>query len=112
MKMFRGKRLPLLLAFLAMPASIFAASDSNHTGLTSLAAANNEFGFKLLRELVTALPGKNICISPFSLASVLQILRNEAAGETRSELDKALETHGLSATDLARSYAELTRSLK
>jgi len=81
-------------------------------GASNLAQASNEFGFRLARELAKAQPGQNICISPFSLASVLQLIRNGAAGETKNQLDQVLETGGLSATNLARSHAGVTRSLK
>ena len=88
------------------------AQTPSLTTNSSLAQANNEFGFKLLRELVKAEPGRNIVISPFSLATVLQIVRNGAAGETRNEIDNTLEIAGLATTDLADAYVTLARSLK
>jgi serine protease inhibitor len=99
----------ILSAFIALSSYVAGAADA---AASNVAQANNEFGFKLARELAKAQPGQNVCISPFSLASVLQLVRNGAAGETKSELDNVLETRGLSATKLAHSYAGLTRSLK
>ena len=105
----------ILSGFMALAcAPLPASADAQQAEATSfsLAQANNGFGFKLLRELAKAQPGKNICVSPFSLASVLQIVRNGAASETKNELDEVLGLRGLAPTNLANSYAGLTESLR
>lgn len=96
----------------ALGGCLLLALASRGAGSPDLPTANNEFGFKLIRELTRTDPEKNICISPFSLASVLQIVRTGAAGETRNELDNALGVSSLSPTNLGSLHLALARSLK
>jgi len=77
-----------------------------------LAQANTDFAFKLLQELVREQPGKNIFISPYSISTVLQMVRNGAAGETKTELDRVLGTTNFAPANLAQAYAEIANSLK
>ena len=83
----------ILLAIL--PAAFAADSD-----LSKLAAANNTFAFKLLKQLSSENKDGNIFISPYSAATALQMAANGAAGQTRTEMQLALETIGLSTTAL------------
>ena len=73
--------------------TIFAADAD----LSKLAAANNTFAFKLLKEIAAEQPGKNIFLSPYSAATALQMAANGAGGQTKSEMQKVLETAGISA---------------
>ena len=75
--------------------SFAAGSD-----VASLAAANNTFAFKLLQQLTTEQPGANIFISPYSAATALQMAANGAAGQTKTEMQRVLETAGISASGL------------
>jgi serpin B len=62
----------------------------------ALAAADDGFAFQLLKELAAEQPAKNIFISPYSAATVLQMVNNGAAGQTASEMRQVLGTTGLS----------------
>ena len=68
--------------------------------LSKLADANNTFAFKLLRQLAIERPGASVFVSPYSAATALQMAANGAAGQTKTELQQALGTSGLSATEL------------
>jgi serpin B len=88
-----------LLAAMALFANLqnnFAA-DSD---LAKLAAANNTFSFKLLKQLVTEQPGASIFVSPYSAATALQMVGNGAAGQTKTEMQQVLETAGISTAAL------------
>jgi hypothetical protein len=76
--------------------TIFAA-DSD---LSKLAAANNAFSFKLLKQLATEQPGASIFVSPYSAATALQMAANGAAGQTKTEMQQVLETSGQAAVPL------------
>lgn len=84
----------LLAAILAAAVQTAFAADAN---LAKLAAANNTFAFKLLKELDAEQPAGNLFVSPYSAATALQMTANGAAGATKLEMQKVLETTGLSA---------------
>ncbi len=60
-----------------------------------LAKADNAFGFKLFKKLHK--DGENTFISPTSIATAVQMAGQAAAGDTRAEMDKAMEIEGLDA---------------
>ncbi|MFO1476818.1 MAG: serpin family protein [Verrucomicrobiota bacterium] len=60
-----------------------------------LAAANNSFAFKLLKQLAKDQPGTNIFISPFSASTALQMVCNGAGGQTLAEMQRVLGTAGM-----------------
>jgi serpin B len=68
--------------------------------LSILVAANNDFTFKLLKQLSTAQSGASIFISPYSAATALQMVGNGAAGQTKAEMQQALGTSSLSTAEL------------
>lgn len=72
-------------------------ADAN---LSKLAAANNDFAFRLLRQIATEQKGASAFISPYSAAAALQMVANGAAGRTKGEMQQVLGTTGLSSTDL------------
>ena len=76
---------------------INSAAESD---LSKLAAANNTFAFKLLKQLVTEQPGASIFVSPYSAATALQMVGNGAAGQTKTEMQQVLETAGISTAAL------------
>ena len=92
------KHFTIILAalFAASPQSILSAD----TDLSKLAVANNTFAFKLVREISSEQPDKNIFISPYSAATALQMAASGAGGQTKIEMQKVLETAGLSADAL------------
>jgi serine protease inhibitor len=73
------------------------AADSD---LSKLAAANNSFAFKLLKQLAVEQPGTTIFVSPYSAATALQMAANGAGGQTKTEMQQALETSGILTTAL------------
>ena len=69
-----------------------------------LAAANTGFAFDLLKQIVKEQPDTNVFISPFSVSSVLQMVGNGAAGETKTEMQHVLKTGGLPTASLNAAY--------
>ena len=68
--------------------------------LSKLAAANNSFAFKLLKQLSTEQPGASIFVSPYSAATALQMAANGVAGRTKTEMQQVLGTTNLTSTEL------------
>ena len=64
-------------------------------GEPKLAAANNAFAFNLLRQIAKEQPAANIFISPYSAATVLQMVANGAVGQTKTEMQQVLATKAL-----------------
>jgi serine protease inhibitor len=58
-------------------------------------SANAGFAFKLLKEIAREQPGTNVFISPYSASTVLQMVCNGAAGQTKEEMQRVLKTSGL-----------------
>jgi serpin B len=81
-----------------------------------LAAADNVFAFKLLKQITDDQPASNIFISSYSASTVLQMVANGAAGQTRTEMQKALGmgagTAGLSEPALNLANHEISQSLR
>lgn len=77
-----------------------------------LVAANSAFGFKLYAEVLKQSAGKNVLVSPSSVALALAMTYNGAAGETRQAMARALEVHGMSLDELNRAYAQLRKALE
>ncbi|HEY1661808.1 MAG TPA: serpin family protein [Verrucomicrobiae bacterium] len=76
-----------------------------------LADADNGFAFGLLKQIANADTGKNTFISPFSVATALEMVANGAAGQTRAEMQNALNTAGIAATELNDDCKALNQSL-
>ena len=85
-----------------------SAADSD---LPKLAAANNAFAFKLVKQLSAQQPGTSIFVSPYSAATALQMAANGAAGQTKMEMQQVLETSGLSMAALHEASKAATRLL-
>ena len=104
-------KLVLLLAVASIAAGQTAfAADVN---LNRLAAANNTFGFNLLKELNVQKPAANLFLSPYSAATALQMAANGAAGATKQEMQNVLQTTGLSDDAInaaSRAAADLLQS--
>ena len=96
----------LLIGF----ASLAVRADSS-ADQAKLAAANTGFAFDLLKQIAKEQPDANVFISPFSVSSVLQMVGNGAAGETKAEMQAVLKTAGLPATSLNAACGDLNRSL-
>jgi serine protease inhibitor len=77
-----------------------------------LAAADNAFGFKLFKELANTQPAANICISPYSTATVLHMVGNGAAGKTKTEMQQVVGTTGMSFGDINAANRDIAQSLR
>jgi serpin B len=77
----------------------------------ALAEADNRFGFRLFAELTAGEPGKNVFVSPASIAIALQMTQNGAAGETRAAMARALELSGLTPDAVNAAAQALQQSL-
>jgi serine protease inhibitor len=93
----------VLLAGLLHPVLVFADQ--------ALSASDNSFAFKLFRQLAGDQPDSNISISPYSVATVLQMVQNGAAGTTRAEMQQVLATSGLSSAAVNAANKEIAQSL-
>lgn len=106
----------LFAAALALSTVTGIAASDTPPGPDKLTAASCEaFGFDFYRQLATT-PGyrgasdKNIAISPVSLATVLEVLRLGATGESNSQLTKVLhagagQAAGAGAAGIGKSEA-------
>jgi serine protease inhibitor len=77
-----------------------------------LVAANTRFGFKLFSEIAKRDAGKNIFISPFSVAAALAMTYNGASGETQRAMAKTLELNSMSLDEVNQANAELCQMLE
>jgi len=74
----------------------------------AVAKSINQFGIDLYRKIASA--DGNLCISPYSIDSALVMALAGAAGETRSEMSRAL--HLNPAANMNESFAALQKSLE
>ena len=77
-----------------------------------LVSANTSFGFKLYHEVAKESAGKNIFISPASIALSLAMTYNGAEAETKQAMARGLEAQGLTVDELNRAYAGLKGELE
>ena len=80
--------------------------------IDELVAANTRFGFKLFAEIAKQDAGKNIFISPFSVAMALAMTYNGASGETQRAMAETLELHGMSLDEINQANAALRQILE
>jgi len=100
----------LLTPFLALLAGLHQAGAAP-ADAQKLAAANNGFAFKLLKQLAQDQPAANIFISPYSASTVLQMVGNGAAGRTKTEMQQVLGTIGLPDATVNKANKEIAQSL-
>lgn len=79
---------------------------------TKIVAANTKFGFKLFSEVLKSDAGKNVFVSPSSVAFALAMTYNGASGSTQQEMAKALELQGLTLQQINSSNAALKALLE
>lgn len=77
----------------------------------SVIAADNAFGFKLLKLIIEHGGEENVAISPLSAATTLQMTSNGARGYTQAKMLEALQASHLTMEQINRSAAELILSL-
>lgn len=72
--------------------------------MNTLATSQNRFGFKLLQTLHAAQPGKNLFISPYSIASALSMTMSGTTGATRAAMSQTLGTAAFAPDALDKAY--------
>jgi len=74
--------------------------------------ADNSFGLDLYRKLAAAdTTGNNLMVSPLSVAQALAMTYNGAAGDTRTAMELAMKSAGLSRDELNELNKTLTAAL-
>ena len=94
-----------------MCAASLAALADLPANQAKLDVANTGFAFDLLKQITREQPGTNVFISPFSVSTVLQMVANGAAGDTKAEMQRVLKTAGLPAETLNAACKNLNQSL-
>jgi serpin B len=92
------------------PIAVAQAQKADTPVNPAIVAADNGFGLSLLKRLISD-NGGNVAISPISVALVLQIIYNGAAGTTQQAMARALQLGSMSAQDLNNANAALQASL-
>jgi serine protease inhibitor len=77
-----------------------------------VAVSDAAFSFNLLRQLAQDRPATNISISPYSAATVLQMVGNGAVGRTLTEMQQVLGTSGLSSANVNAAHKSIASALK
>jgi serpin B len=124
MRRFSSLKLKMTLAgglvMLGLLGSLHAnAAESSSTNLRQgnggvdgrLVAANTKFGFKLFGQLLKQDAGKNMFLSPSSVAYALAMTYNGAEGETQQAMAKALALQGMTLQELNQANAALKAML-
>jgi serpin B len=96
----------LLIVFSGLNQLFAAPTDEQ-----KLAAPNNAFAFKLLKQLAKDQPAANIFISPYSVSTVFQMVGNGAVGQTKTEMQQVLGTAGLTANSVNVANHRIQSSL-
>ena len=92
--------------------SDFTAQLPNPRLEQNLVEANTKFGFKLFSEILNQESGKNIFLSPTSVAIALAMTYNGASSETQQAMTEALELQELSLEDINQGNYLLKTSLE
>lgn len=78
----------------------------------TLVAARTKFGFKLFSEILKQDSGKNVFVSPVSVAIALSMTYNGASGQTQQAMAKTLELEGISLPSINEANAILKTTLE
>ena len=90
------------------PDAVSRATKNLTTGKAkTVTAATNAFGFSLFQELAKKESGKNLFVSPASVAMALSMTFNGAEGGTKTAMEKALGIAGLSERELNDANKDL-----
>ena len=109
--------LPVLFVVLVAGCGLFGFETEGYPQLapprtltaqeTAIVAADNAFGFDLVRALSADAPGANLFVSPLSVSMALGMTLNGAEGETRAEMEAMLHKHGLTRAEINAAYRSL-----
>ena len=98
----------LLFVFLSLIGETMAQPTKPNSAVDNrLTVANSRFSFKLFDQLAKAETGKNIFVSPASVAFTLAMIYNGASGETQEGMIKTLEWQGMSLSEINQAHAAL-----
>jgi len=102
----------LLAGFVA--ATLFGAAATHAAAAASVdvAAADNAFGFRLLKAVQKTSPSGNIILSPVGAALDLSMALNGAEGQTRQEMLAALSLSGLDLGAINAANAQLIKVIR
>src|ERR1700724_2457174 len=78
----------------------------------NVAAADNAFGFRLLKAVQKTIPKGNVVLSPVSAALNLSMVLNGAAGQTRQEMLAALSLGGSELGAINTANAQLIKVIR
>jgi len=81
------------------------------SALQKRVSQDNDFAFGLLNNTIATSGEKNIFISPLSVSLALGMLRNGAVGDTKSDIDAALQLTGMSDSEINEYYKVLQTTL-
>ncbi len=105
--------LSVIICWTAVQPHSQAAQPNRRPAMNNPAsAAANEFGFALFDQLHRQAAGKNVFLSPLSIATALTMAYNGAAGTTQQAMARTLKFGGASLNDLNQANAELLAQLK
>lgn len=79
--------------------------------MDSLTTAQNSFGLALLQRVARAEPNRNVFLSPFSVATALQLVLDGAAGTTHAAIARTLHVAELPATELDAALTAQVQAL-
>ena len=77
-----------------------------------LVAACTRFGFNLFAKIIEKEDGKNIFISPYSVAAALTMTYNGAEGETQEAMARTLELQSMSLQEVNLAHANLKEAIE
>lgn len=99
---------------LAQPEPVNVQTRPQQTAVidAKLIEANTGFSFKLFSEILQQDGGKNVFVSPSSVAIALAMTYTGASGDTRKAMAKALELQGMDLPDINQAYADLKTTLE
>ncbi len=104
-----------LLAFVTLccvgVASRAEAAPASMPG-DKVAAATNDFGFRLLHTLLNASKESNLIISPLSVSLALGMIYNGAGGGTKTAMARTLDVSAFSDDDAKAGNRELLETLR
>jgi serine protease inhibitor len=81
-------------------------------GPPPVAVSDAAFSYNLLKQLAQEQPGNNISISPYSAATVLQMVGNGAVGRTLAEMQQVLGSSGLSSANVNAAHKSIASALQ
>jgi len=80
-------------------------------GIDKIVPANNNFGFRLFDQLLQQDQGKNVFMSPASVAIALAMTYNGAAGHTQTVMAKTLGMENLTMAEVNQANLALRNVL-